>query len=67
MDFHWLWISKTLSGKNIQKLHDHVKKSTTDALKAILKRLIQKTVEATGDLIGNKIANKIKSRKFLTE
>ena len=63
MDFHRLWISKTLSKKYSQKLHDHPKKSTADALKATLKRVFQKTVEATGDLIGNKIASKIKSYK----
>ena len=52
-------ISKNLSSKYSQKLFDHAKQSTTDALKASSKRVIQKTVEGTGDLIGNKIADKI--------
>ena len=51
--------SKTLSGKYNQKLLDHAKQSTTDALKTTSKRAIQKTAEVTGDLIGNKIAEKI--------
>ena len=52
-------ISKTLSGKYSQWSLDHVKQSTTDALKTTIKRVIQKTAKATGDLIGNKIANRI--------
>ena len=51
-------ISKILSGKYSQKLHDHTKQSATDALKTASKRVIQKT-EVAGDLIGNKIADKI--------
>ena len=48
-------ISKYLSGKSIQKLPDHSKQSTTDALKTVSKRVIQET----DDLIGNKIADRI--------
>ena len=48
-----------MSGKFSQKLLDHVKKSSTDALKTSSKTAIQKSAEATGDLIGNKISNKI--------
>ena len=44
-------ISKSLSGRYSQKLIDHTKKSTADALKISSKRAIQKTAEATGDLI----------------
>ena len=39
---------------NSQKLLDHAKQSTRDALKTASKRAIQKTAEATGHLIGNK-------------
>ena len=52
-------ISKNLSCKYSQKLPDHAKKYTTDALKTNSEKLIQKTTEAAGDLIGNKIADKI--------
>ena len=46
-------ISKNVSGKYSQKLLDHAKQSTTDALKTTSKRVIRKTAEATDDLIGN--------------
>ena len=46
-------------GKYSQKLLDHAKQSTADALKTTSKRVIQKTAEAASDLIGNKIANRI--------
>ena len=49
-----------MSGKYIQKILDHAKKSITDAFKTSSKRVIKKTAETTGDLIGNKTANKIK-------
>ena len=59
---------ENLSNKYSQKLLDHAKKSTTDAIKTATqatrfasKKAIQKTAEATGDLIGNKIADKITS------
>ena len=52
-------MSKNLSGKYSQKLHDYAKKSSTYALKITSKRVIQKTAEGTGDLVGNKIADKI--------
>ena len=52
-------ISNNLSSKYSQKRIDHVKQTSTDALKTVSKREIQKTAEATGDLIGNKIADKI--------
>ena len=52
-------MGKNLSGKYSQKLLNHAKQSTTDALKALSKRAVQKTAEGTGDLIGNKIADKI--------
>ena len=59
-------ISKSLSGRYSpgmlamhQKLLDHAKKFTADALKASSKRIIQKTAEATDDLISNKIAVQI--------
>ena len=52
-------ISKHLSGKYSQKLHDHAKKSGTDALKTSSKRVIKKTAASTGGLIVNKIADKI--------
>ena len=64
-------ISKSLSSKYNQKLLDHAKNSTTDALKTtstkssknIIQKfhhsIIQKTAEATSDLIGNKIADRI--------
>ena len=52
-------ISKDLSRKYSQKLLDHAKQSTIDALKTASKRVILKRAEATGDLIGNKIADKI--------
>ena len=50
-------ISKTLSGKYSQKLHDHAKQSSTDALKTLSKRVIQKISEAIGDLFANKLAD----------
>ena len=52
-------IRTNLSGKQGQKLLDHAKQSSADALKRSSKRVTQKTAEATGDLIGNKIANRI--------
>ena len=52
-------ISKNLRGKYSQKSLDHVKQSTTDALKTTPKRVIIKTAEVTGGLIGNKITNTI--------
>ena len=42
-----------------QKLFDHAKQSTTDALKTSSKRVIQTMVQATGDVIGNEIASRI--------
>ena len=51
-------ISKNLNTKYSQKILDHAKQSTTDALKTALKRAIQKTAEVTDDLIGNKVAGK---------
>ena len=51
-------ITNNWSGKNSQKLFDHIKQPATNALKSFSKRVIEKTVEATGDLIGNKSANK---------
>ena len=54
-------ISKNLNTKYSQKILDHAKQSTTDALKTALKRAIQKTAEVTDDLIGNKIAGKTTS------
>ena len=53
-----------LSNTYSEKLHDSIKKSTTDVIKTASKKAIQKkktkkktkkTAEATGDLIGNKI------------
>ena len=44
-------VSTDLSGKYSQKLVDHAKQSTSDALK--------KTVKTTGDLTVNKIASNI--------
>ena len=52
-------ICQNLSCKNNQKLLDHAKQSTSDALKTASKRAIQKTTEVSGDLTGNKIADKI--------
>ena len=52
-------ISKNLSDKYSQKVIDHVKKSSTDALKTASKRVIKKTEEPSGGLIGKKIADKI--------
>ena len=43
-----------------QKIFDHVKQSTANALNTASKRSIQKRAEAAGDLIDNKIAEKIK-------
>ena len=60
-------IRNNLSSKYSQKRIDHVKHSSTDALKTVSKREIQKTAEATGDLIGNKIADKIRSLKNFTK
>ena len=53
-----------LSNTYSEKLHDSIKKSTTDVIKTPSKKAIQKkkrkkkkkkTAEATGELIGNKI------------
>ena len=52
-------ISKNLSSQYGQKLLDHAKQSTTDAIKTPSQRLVGKTAEVTYDLIDNKIANKI--------
>ena len=52
-------ISKTLNGKQSQKIIDYAKQSVTYAFKTASKKAIRKTTEATGDLIGNKITNKI--------
>ena len=52
-------LSKLFRSKYSQKLLDHTKQSTTDALKTSSKRAIQKTAETTADVIGNKIADKI--------
>ena len=51
--------SKSLSGKQSQKLLVHAKQLATDALKASSNREIQKTAEAIRDLIGNKMAIKL--------
>ena len=48
-------IGKNVSSKYSQELVDSVKKSATDAIKAVSKGAIQKTAEVTGDLIGSKI------------
>ena len=50
---------KNLSSKYSQKLLDHAKQPTTDALKTASKTAIQKAAEATCDFIGNKIADSI--------
>ena len=42
-------LSKNLSGEYSQKLLDHAKQFTKDALETSSKRLIQETAEATGD------------------
>ena len=42
-------------------LLDHMKKSTTLAVKTASKRAIQKTAEVTSDLIGNQITDKIRN------
>ena len=52
-------ISKNLRGKYSQKLLNHSKQSTTDALKTTSKRVLLTVAETTGDLIGNKIANRM--------
>ena len=53
-------INENVSGKyNSQKLHDHDKQSTTDAIRTSSKRPIQKIAKGIGDLIGNKIADRI--------
>ena len=52
-------ISKNGSSKQCQKLLDHAKQSTTDALETASKRPIIKTADSTGNLIGTKIADKI--------
>ena len=50
-----------LSNKYSEKLHDSIKKSTTDVIKTTLKKAIKKkTAEATGDLIEVKIAIHLK-------
>ena len=46
-------IRKNLSSKYSQKLLDHAKQSTLDALKTSSKRVLQKTAEGNGGLIGN--------------
>ena len=51
-------MSKNWSQKYSQKLLDHAKFSTTDALKTASKKAIQKNSRGIG-LIGNKIANTI--------
>ena len=51
---------KNFNSEYRQKLLDHAKQSTTDALKTVSKRATQNTAEATGDLIDNKIADKLK-------
>ena len=56
-------IGKHINKNFKQKLLNHTKQSTTDALKAVSKRVIQKAAEATGYLIGNKIAHRITSLK----
>ena len=53
-----------VSRKYSQKLLDHAKEFSTDALKTASKRAVQKTAEATGDLIGNTIALKQQSQKI---
>ena len=59
-------ISKTVSSaKYCQKLLDHAKQSTTDAIKTASKRRIQKTAESNCDLTDNKIADKIKFQNLL--
>ena len=55
-------ISKNLSCKHSQKIFDHAKESTTDAIKTAFKRLIQNTTEVVGDLIGNKFVYKINQK-----
>ena len=52
-------MGKNLSNKYSQKLFDHAKQSTRDALKTASKRAIQKLAEATGDLIGKKLSIKL--------
>ena len=52
-------IRENVSSKYSQKLLDHAKQSSTDALKTASRRLIQKAAEATGDLTENKITDKI--------
>ena len=52
-------ISKSLTGKYIQKRLDDLKQSETDALTDSSKRVIQKTEEVSRDLIEKKIANRI--------
>ena len=53
------YISKILTTKYTQKLHEDAKQSATDALKSTSIRVIQKMAETTRDLIGNNIADKI--------
>ena len=48
-----------MSNKYSQKLLNTAKKSTANAIKALLKREIQKIAGTTGDLIGNTIADKV--------
>ena len=52
-------ISKNGNSKQCQKLLDHAKQCTTDALETASKRAIIKTADSTCNLIGNKIADKI--------
>ena len=55
-------LKKNLSSKYSQKLHDHAKESTADALKTASKRAIEKTPEETGNLMDSKIADALVSR-----
>ena len=51
-------ISKIFSSKYSQKLLDHGKQSTANALITSSERAIQETAEACGDLIGDKMTDK---------
>ena len=52
-------ISKNLSGKYSQKLLDHARQSTADALKHSSKNRFKKMAETVTYLIGNKIADAV--------
>ena len=52
-------VSKSLIGKYRQKLFDHAKQSTIDALKTSSKRYTQRIADATGGVIASGNANKI--------